>query len=274
MNTTGEPVLPGDLWTGWPLYWDQWVDNQFFWRIYQSPFWNQSYSDTNVFHPLSNHQTMVKIRDSRLKFYEGSSRTRSGITCLSVIKVQQVITRGRVDTPPRDDHTETNGTTYEVECDTTPDRWLTTDIQVNPYNYKGTKTCYRSVFGLTGAGSSRWSGPPALGHRSPVRTGYVGRNENNDNESGERMYDITYHISSSPYEYLKLTLGFNFSIQSRGKPKLEDIMTRPTKVVRNMFSLQINSNTFGFVYYESLKRELKTKTRYEYRCDERLIKLT
>ena len=28
------------------------------------------------------------------------------------------------------------------------------------------------------------------------------------------------------------------------------------------------------VYYESLKRELKTKTIYEYRCDERLIKLT
>ena len=28
------------------------------------------------------------------------------------------------------------------------------------------------------------------------------------------------------------------------------------------------------VYYESLKRELKTKTIDEYRCDERLIKLT
>ena len=28
------------------------------------------------------------------------------------------------------------------------------------------------------------------------------------------------------------------------------------------------------VYYEALKRELKTKTIYEYRCDERLIKLT
>ena len=28
------------------------------------------------------------------------------------------------------------------------------------------------------------------------------------------------------------------------------------------------------VYYETIKRELKTKTIYEYRCDERLIKLT
>ena len=28
------------------------------------------------------------------------------------------------------------------------------------------------------------------------------------------------------------------------------------------------------VYYESLKRELKTKKIYGYRCDERLIKLT
>ena len=31
---------------------------------------------------------------------------------------------------------------------------------------------------------------------------------------------------------------------------------------------------FIVVYYESLKRELKTKKIYGYRCDERLIKLT
>jgi hypothetical protein len=30
---------------------------------------------------------------------------------------------------------------------------------------------------LTGDGSNRWSDPPALGHRTPVRTGYTGRNE-------------------------------------------------------------------------------------------------
>ena len=51
-----------------------------------------------------------------------------------------------------------------------------------------TKACYRSVSGLTGTGSSRWSGSPVpdlvgeVVHRldptgSPVWTGYPGRNE-------------------------------------------------------------------------------------------------
>ena len=40
-----------------------------------------------------------------------------------------------------------------------------------------------------------------------------------------------------------------------------------------LLSFCLHGSLFLVVYYESLKRELKTKTIFEYRCDERLIKL-
>jgi hypothetical protein len=42
------------------------------------------------------------------------------------LRRKQASARGRSDTPPPDDHTETNVTTYEVECDAAPARCLVT----------------------------------------------------------------------------------------------------------------------------------------------------
>ena len=52
-------------------------------------------------------------------------------------------------------------------------------------------------------------------------------------------------------------------------------LARGQEQVASLRFLQGSSVTLiVFVYYESLKRELKTKKIYGYRCDERLIKLT
>jgi len=153
--------------------------------------------NTNVFGPLSNHQTMVKPRDSRLNFYEGpitvskfvkgtergkldvenrQNRDSPGSTCLSVAKVQpdcvcdsvvyippllgvngrslflrrnlrkQANTRVREDTPPRDDHTETNVTTYEVECVSAPVRCLLTVQYMSPVHKREKTLREFSVF--------------------------------------------------------------------------------------------------------------------------------
>ena len=53
-------------------------------------------------------------------------------------------------------------------------------------------------------------------------------------------------------------------VRGTGTPKESDEVNRVSfECVTNLF-----------VYHESLKRELKTKKIYGYRCDERLIKLT
>ena len=50
------------------------------------------------------------------------------------------------------------------------------------------------------------------------------------------------------------------------EPKLEEIEAFHTQDIKTSYRV--------YVYYESLKREIKTKKIYGYRCDERLIKLT
>ena len=48
-----------------------------------------------------------------------------------------------------------------------------------------------------------------------------------------------------------------------------------SRLLTSSFSLGVSSLfCWNVVYYESLKRELKTKKIYGYRCDERIIKLT
>ncbi len=47
-----------------------------------------------------------------------------------------------------------------------------------------------------------------------------------------------------------------------------------TRLIDEMFTSEMGEYVFFVVYYESLKRELKTKKIDGYRCDERLIKLT
>ncbi len=72
-------------------------------------------------------------------------------------------------------------TSVAPSCTPLSNFWITT-------NRPASKSCYRSVSGLTGTGSSRWSGSPVSAlagevvHRldptgSPVWTGYPGRNE-------------------------------------------------------------------------------------------------
>jgi hypothetical protein len=59
----------------------------------------------------------------------------------------------------------------------------------------------------------------------------------------ERIYDITYHISPSPYysEDIHTNYPRVLHLEIR-KNKLEQIMPNPIKADRIMFSLQINSN--------------------------------
>ena len=69
-------------------------------------------------------------------------------------------------------------------------------------------------------------------------------------------------------------LGFRaeYSVSAQTEPK--------TTILLRFAQTETQPYLGGFwraiikVYYESLKRELKTKTIYGYRCDERLIKLT
>jgi hypothetical protein len=113
------------------------------------------------FNTLSNHQTVVGAETSQ-------NRVSVGNTCLSVTKVPpdyvvhippilgvHPVTASRGETffperkasecereighSPRDDHTETNVTTYETECGAAPVRCLLT-VQCMPNDHKREKT--------------------------------------------------------------------------------------------------------------------------------------
>ena len=66
---------------------------------------------------------------------------------------------------------------------------------------------------------------------------------------------------------------------SRSDPSINGHLHYPNDIDRSLNETVTDKirkyhSDFFVVYYESLKRERKTKTIYEYRCDDRLIKLT
>ena len=92
------------------------------------------------------------------------------------------------------------------------------------------------------------------------------------------MRDLLVSHVRSPISPFRNDSGpVRFSLLQRIKRKLVGEEVKGVGVMKDE-ELKLEeieaSLTLSVVYYESLKRELKTKTIYEYRCDERLIKLT